>query len=98
VSEAESGCIHVWVEGRVQGVGFRAYVQDCAQRLGLTGWVRNVGEDRVELWAEGPQPELDRLFELVQRGPRSSYVSGVRIEKEAPKNTYLRFQVAPSSY
>lgn len=98
MSEPLTGCIHIWVEGRVQGVGFRAYVQDYAQRLGLTGWVRNVGDDQVEVWAEGNQTELDHLFELVQRGPRSSYVSGVRIEKEIPKNSYSRFQIAPSSY
>ena len=60
MSEPEIGCIHIWVDGRVQGVGFRAFVQDCAQRLGVTGWVRNIDEDQVEVWAEGVQTELDR--------------------------------------
>jgi acylphosphatase len=98
MSDPQLHCIHVWVDGRVQGVGFRAFVQDSAQRLGVTGWVRNVGEDQVEVWAEGSPADLDRLYQIIQRGPRSSYVSGVRVEKETPKNSYARFQIAPSSY
>jgi acylphosphatase len=91
-------CLHANVTGRVQGVGFRAFVADQAQRLGLTGWVRNVGEDQVEVWAEGSQPELDQLLELLRRGPRSSYVSDVRIETETPKGSFRRFQIAPSEW
>ncbi|MBI2331002.1 MAG: acylphosphatase, partial [Chloroflexi bacterium] len=41
--------VHVWVKGRVQGVGFRAHVEYSAQQIGgITGWVRNVGYDTVE--------------------------------------------------
>jgi acylphosphatase len=90
--------LHAWVEGRVQGVGFRAFVQDQAQRLGLTGWVRNVGEDQVEVWGEGPQPDLDTLLSALQRGPRSSYVSDVRVEWETATGKFGRFQVISSSY
>ncbi len=54
-------CLHAWVEGRVQGVGFRYFVQDEAQSLGLSGWVRNVGDDKVEVWAEGKQADLNRF-------------------------------------
>ncbi len=91
-------CLHVVVEGRVQGVGFRYYVQEKAQALGLTGWVRNVKEDQVEVWAEGAQPDLDKLLETVRRGPGSAYVSGYRIEPETPIGTFSRFQIAPSSW
>ncbi len=91
-------CLHVIVEGRVQGVGFRNFVQLNAQSLGVTGWVRNVKEDQVEVWAEGAQPELDKLLDLVRRGPRSAYVTGYRIEPETPKGSFIRFQIAPSSW
>jgi acylphosphatase len=97
MNETQSA-LHARVEGRVQGVGFRAFVQDQAQRLGLTGWVRNVGEDQVEVWAEGPQPDLDTLLAALQRGPRSSYVSDVRVEWETPAGKFWRFQVISSSY
>ncbi len=91
-------CLHVWVVGRVQGVGFRAFVQDQAQRLGLTGWVRNVREDQVEVWAEGPQANLNILLEHLRHGPRSAFVTEVRSEPETPKGTYTRFQVISSSW
>lgn len=90
--------LHARVEGRVQGVGFRAFVQDQAQRLGLTGWVRNVGEDQVEVWGEGPRSGLDILLAALQRGPRSSYVSDVRVEWEEATGKFVRFQVISSSY
>jgi acylphosphatase len=91
-------CLHSFVEGRVQGVGFRFFVQEQAQRLQLTGWVRNIGEDQVEVWAEGPQPELDQLLDELRRGPSSAYVSNVRIEPETPKGNLRSFQVAPSDW
>jgi acylphosphatase len=107
MTETQSA-LHAWVEGRVQGVGFRAFVQDQAQRLSLTGWVRNVGDDQVEVWGEGPQPDLDTLLgpqpdldtllAALQRGPRSSYVSDVRVEWETATGKFGRFQVISSSY
>jgi len=98
MTEEGLACLHAWVDGRVQGVGFRAFVQEHAQRLGLTGWVRNVGEDQVEVWAEGSPVHLNRLLEYLQRGPQSAYVSGVRSAPETPKETYNRFQVLGSSW
>ena len=94
----QQNCLHVLLEGRVQGVGFRYFVQENAQILGLTGWVRNVKEDQVEVWAEGAQVALDKLLDLVRRGPRSAYVTGYRIEPETPKGSFVRFQIAPSSW
>jgi acylphosphatase len=96
--EPPFACLHAWVEGRVQGVGFRYFVHDHALRLGLSGWVRNVGEEQVEVWAEGRQTHLDELLRLLHDGPPSAYVSEVRVEPETPRGKYLRFQIAPSSY
>ena len=66
--------LHIRVHGRVQGVGFRAHVEHVARELGLTGWVRNVGYDRVEAVAEGPKGKLEKLEQSMRTGPLGSSV------------------------
>lgn len=88
--------IHIWVKGRVQGVGFRAFVVTEAQRLGLRGWVRNVGWDEVEAVAEGPRPLLERLAERMRVGPPAAEVSEQRIEWEPFEGSFKRFEVRRS--
>ena len=66
---------HIWVKGRVQGVGFRAHVEYHARQIGgLTGWVRNVGYDMVEAVAEGERSKVERFIEIMKQGPRMSQV------------------------
>ena len=66
---------HVWVKGRVQGVGFRAHVEYEARQIGeLTDWVRNVGYDTVEAVAEGEKSKVERFIEMMKEGPRMSRV------------------------
>lgn len=77
---SEDVIVHVRVIGRVQGVGFRYYVHEHAQALGLRGWVRNRWDDSVEIMAQGARETLDRFLTLVQRGPRSSFVSRVEAD------------------
>lgn len=72
--------LHAFVDGTVQGVGFRMFVLDHAQSLGLTGWVRNTLDGRVELVAEGPRTELDTLLAKLRLGPRMAYVTEVQKE------------------
>ncbi|RME88544.1 MAG: acylphosphatase [Anaerolineae bacterium] len=88
--------IHIWVTGRVQGVGFRAFVQQNAYALGLSGWVRNVGYNQVEIVAEGERHLLERLLEAVRRGPRASRVDETRLEWEQPTGEFWRFEVRRS--
>ena len=57
------------MNGRVQGVGFRAFVLQSGVLFGLTGWVRNVGYETVETVAEGPREVLERFIEVVKTGP-----------------------------
>lgn len=61
--------IHIFVEGRVQGVGFRKFAQIQAQKLGLRGWSRNLLDGRVEILAAGPLQTLNEYVELIRRGP-----------------------------
>jgi acylphosphatase len=72
------------VAGRVQGVGFRAFVRHHAQRLGLDGWVRNLPGREVELDAAGPAPALAKLEHLVKKGPTFARVERHQLTLETP--------------
>lgn len=87
---------HVWVVGRVQGVGFRAHVQWAAGRAGVTGWVRNVRDDQVETVAEGGRAAIAQFIAEVREGPRSSRVEDVRVDWETPTGEFSRFSVRGS--
>jgi acylphosphatase len=88
--------LHIWVSGRVQNVGFRAFVQQTGELMGLTGWVRNVGYDSVETVAEGAREVLERFSLAVQNGPRGSRVDESRIEWEAASAEFKSFDVRNS--
>ena len=85
--------IHIWVNGRVQGVGFRAFVLQSGSLLGITGWVRNVGYEAVETVAEGPHEVLERFAELIKGGPRASRVDEARLDWETPTGAFKGFVV-----
>jgi acylphosphatase len=88
--------LHVWVTGRVQGVGFRAFVASGAHVIGLTGWVRNVGYDTVEAVAEGPREQVEQFLEAVKTGPRSARVDQARTEWETASGEFASFEVRRS--
>ena len=85
--------VHIWVSGRVQGVGFRAFVLQSGPFFGLTGWVHNLGYDQVETVAEGPREVLERFIEVVKTGPRASRVDEAHVEWETPTGEFDGFQV-----
>jgi acylphosphatase len=96
-SGSETVRAHIWVKGRVQGVGFRAHVEYSARQIGgLTGWVRNVGYDKVEAVIEGEKGKVDRLIDAIKQGPRASRVDDANVEWEAPTGEYLEFGVKRS--
>ena len=68
------------IRGRVQGVGFRHFVSRQAGALGIAGWVRNRPDGAVEVEAEGPKPDLERLVTALSRGPAGARVSAVEQE------------------
>jgi len=72
---------HVMVSGRVQGVYFRASAAEQARSLGLSGWVRNAGED-VEAVLEGPRPAIERMIEWCHEGPPRAVVERVDVTWE----------------
>jgi len=85
--------VHLLIEGRVQGVGFRYFVMEKALALGLTGWVRNTPDGRVETTASGPRPALDKLLKAVEHGPALAQVSRVSAEWRAADPSFKTFDV-----
>lgn len=69
----------ILVTGRVQGVFFRAFAQERAVALGLTGWVKNLPDGRVEVLAEGEQSQVDELIAVLKQGPPLSYVERAEV-------------------
>ncbi len=88
--------VHMWVTGRVQGVGFRAHVEYHASQIGVTGWVRNVGYDSVETVAEGTRAQIDKFIAAVKQGPRASRVDDARVEYETVTGEFQEFGVKRS--
>lgn len=70
---------HVTVTGRVQGVFFRAWTREQAEELGVTGWVRNCPDGRVDVHVEGGQAAVEQLIERLRRGPPAASVEDVHV-------------------
>lgn len=85
--------LHAIVHGMVQGVGFRFFVIRRAQNLGLTGWVRNLGHDKVETVAEGLKDALNAFLDELKVGPISARVNKVDVEWQKPTHEFIRFDV-----
>lgn len=70
---------YLWIQGRVQGVGFRFYMERKARALDITGWVRNRTDGSVEAMVQGSAEAVEAIIAVAQRGPPSAKVTGVRI-------------------
>ncbi|WP_345638426.1 acylphosphatase [Rugosimonospora acidiphila] len=75
----------VLVGGRVQGVSFRESCRGLAQRHGVTGWVRNRPDGRVEAVFEGPADDVRDLVEWMRHGPESAVVEDIVVRDEQPE-------------
>lgn len=84
MSDNELVRAHVFVEGRVQGVSFRYYASQEAERLGVSGWVRNLPDGRVEAVYEGPRPAVEEMLAWTRHGPRWAHVTGLEVYDEKP--------------
>jgi acylphosphatase len=86
----------VLISGRVQGVGYRDWARQQALALGLSGWVRNLHDGRVEALAAGTEQALDRFAAAVRQGPRVACVSDVEQSavEEAP---FSGFEIRPTA-
>jgi acylphosphatase len=76
--------MRVFVAGMVQGVWFRESCREQAAAVGVSGWVRNLGDGRVEAVLEGPEAAVDRVVRWCHDGPRRARVDRVDVEVEQP--------------
>ncbi len=81
------------VSGRVQGVGFRFFVQDAARVAGGSGWIRNRADGAVEAFVEGESKAVDRVEIAIRRGPGGARVSHVTVEAVAPVGRSIGFSI-----
>ena len=91
-----SRTVHVRIEGRVQGVGYRAWLTATALALGLTGWVRNRRDGSVETVLQGPPEEISDMLCRCEAGSPPACVSRVEVLGEEG-NVYDGFEVRPSA-
>lgn len=84
---------HLLVSGKVQGVSYRAYTEQKAADLGLTGVVRNLPDGRVEIIAEGSEAELQALQDWCFSGPPLAVVEDVVKETQTATGEFTRFRV-----
>jgi acylphosphatase len=83
-----------FISGDVQGVGFRYFVLREAQRIGnISGFVRNLRDGRVEVFAQAEQEDLTKLESILNQGPRGCTVSNVKISEEMPSEKYSDFRI-----
>ena len=90
---AEKARAHLKVHGRVQGVYFRASTVQCAQKLGLTGWVKNCDDGSVEGVAEGPRHRLEQLISWCWQGPLGAKVTNVEVFWAGAESTFIGFTI-----
>jgi acylphosphatase len=86
-------CKHVYISGRVQGVGFRAFTAKTAQKMNLTGWVKNLSDGRVEAVFSGQQEDVEEILEAVHKGPSFARVDDVEVIDETYNGKYNGFEV-----
>jgi acylphosphatase len=81
------------ISGRVQGVGFRYFTQEWALREGVTGWVRNLPDGRVEAYVEGESESVTRVERALRSGPGGARVQTVTVDVEDVTGAYDTFSV-----
>ena len=85
--------VHLYISGRVQGVYYRRNAMLEARRLGLTGWVRNLPDRRVEAVAEGEEDGVEEFVRWCRKGPPLAIVRGVEIHREPATGFFKTFEI-----
>lgn len=85
--------VRLFIEGRVQGVFYRAFTRDIASRLGLNGWAKNLYDGRVEVVFEGEKGAIEKAIQECRKGPPGSYVQDVNTIWEEYSGDYKGFEI-----
>lgn len=78
--------IHTLISGRVQGVNYRYYTRQQAQKLGVNGWVKNLHDGRVEAFFEGNPETVEKMVKWCEKGSPSAVVNEVLTQEKIPQN------------
>lgn len=87
---------HIYISGFVQGVGFRYFIRDNAEKLGIKGWVRNTLDNRVEAVLQGDKISIEKLIDVCNKGPILSEVKEIDVVWEDESENYSGFQINQS--
>jgi len=85
--------VHLRISGRVQGVSFRAYTQEEARSIGVTGWVRNIPDGRVEAVFEGNTNQIEEMIDWFHTGPPLARVQDVEVRRESYQGDFDDFKI-----
>ncbi len=84
---------HLFISGIVQGVGFRYNARNQARRLGVTGWIRNLWDGRVEAVIEGDEDAVNQMVNWCKHGPIGARVTNVEVIDEEYKGEFDDFRI-----
>ena len=85
--------VHIFVSGRVQGVFFRENTRKRAKKLGITGWVKNLPDGRVEAVFEGEKSKVEELINRTKKGPMFAKVDELKVISEEYKGEFDNFEI-----
>jgi len=85
--------VHLIISGRVQGVFFRAWIQGKAAELGLTGWVKNTPEGKVEAIFEGSEEKINEMLQKCYEGPRLAQIKEIEVKWEGATGEFGNFRM-----
>lgn len=88
---------HVYISGFVHGVGFRAYIRSKARKIGVTGWVRNLSDGRVEGVFQGERRKVEKLIHICNKGPFFADVNDIVVDWEEAGEKFLEFNKLPTT-
>lgn len=85
---------HIFISGFVQGVGFRQFIKKSAEQVRVTGWVRNLPDNRVEAILQGSKEKIDEMIAVCENGPFLSEVKNVVVEwDDNSTETFKTFEI-----
>lgn len=91
-SQSSPSCVHAFISGRVQRVGYRYNTRERAIALNLTGWVRNLPDGRVEAVVVGESAQIDNMVDWFRSGPAGANVTAVETKEQAVQ-TFSGFEI-----
>lgn len=87
---------HLFISGYVQGIGYRQFVKTNAVRLGLTGWVRNLSDNRVEAVFQGDKKVIEKMLALCRTGPMLAEIKDIAVIWEKADKEFKSFETETS--